>query len=100
MAPRARARLVELLVEKVLVDCEAGIVAITFRPSGLRFLTKSKIAWPARRRHPCGVSGRVIYILAHDHSLRAAGIGHLQSHVVNEDEYQVGPLRENHRPGV
>lgn len=44
MAPRERARLVELLVEKVMVDSEAGTVAITFRPSGIRTLTKEKIA--------------------------------------------------------
>jgi len=44
MAPRERARLVELLVERVLVDSEAGTVAITFRPSGIRTLTQSKIA--------------------------------------------------------
>lgn len=44
MAPRERARLVELLVERVLVDSEAGTVAITFRPSGIRPLTKEKIA--------------------------------------------------------
>lgn len=33
-----------LLVERVLVDSEAGTVAITFRPSGIRTLTKEKIA--------------------------------------------------------
>jgi site-specific DNA recombinase len=44
MAPRERARLVELLVEKVMVDSEAGTVAITFRPSGIRTLTREKIA--------------------------------------------------------
>ena len=44
MASRERARLVELLVERVLVDSEAGTVAITFRPSGIRILTKEKIA--------------------------------------------------------
>jgi site-specific DNA recombinase len=44
LAPRERARLVELLVERILVDTEAGTVAITFRPSGIRTLTKEKIA--------------------------------------------------------
>ena len=44
MAPRERARLVELLVERVLVDSDVGTVAITFRPSGIRTLTMEKIA--------------------------------------------------------
>ncbi len=38
MAPRERTRLVELVIEKILVDSEAGKLAIQFRPSGIRAL--------------------------------------------------------------
>lgn len=44
MAPLEQARLVELLIEKVLIDSEAGTVAITFRPNGIDTLLKEACA--------------------------------------------------------
>jgi hypothetical protein len=38
LAPREQARVVELLVDQVAYDGQAGSVAITFRPSGSRTL--------------------------------------------------------------
>jgi site-specific DNA recombinase len=38
LAPREQARVIELLVERVEYDGQAGKIAITFRPSGIKAL--------------------------------------------------------------
>jgi hypothetical protein len=40
VAPRDQARIIELLVDRVNCDADAGSVAITFRPSGIKSLAK------------------------------------------------------------
>lgn len=38
MVPREKTRLLELIIEKILVDSEAGKLAVQFRPSGIKAL--------------------------------------------------------------
>jgi len=38
LAPREQARVVEILVERVAYDGNAGNISITFRPSGIKTL--------------------------------------------------------------
>ncbi len=38
LAPKEQARVIQLLVERVVYDGGAGTVAVTFRPSGIRAL--------------------------------------------------------------
>ena len=40
MVPRERSRLLELIIEKVLVDSEAGKMAVQFRPAGIQTLLR------------------------------------------------------------
>ncbi|MBN2069583.1 MAG: recombinase family protein [Opitutales bacterium] len=40
MVPRERCRLLELIIEKILIDTQAGTLAIEFKPSGIKTLLK------------------------------------------------------------
>jgi site-specific DNA recombinase len=43
LGPKARARIIQLLVERVDYDGKAGTIAVTFRPNGIKTLVQQQL---------------------------------------------------------